>query len=115
MEDCIFCKIANKEIKSDIVFEDDKAVAFNDISPQAPVHVLVVPKKHVSSLVDVVSLEDFAALGSLFNAVNKVVKKKGLEKSGFRIVVNHGSDAGQAVPHLHVHILGGRKLDWPPG
>lgn len=115
MEDCIFCKIANKEIKSEIVFEDEKVIAFNDITPQAPIHVLVIPKKHIPSFIDIAESGDFEYVKQALFAANKIAKEKGLDKSGFRIVCNHGSDAGQAVSHLHFHLLGGRKLSWPPG
>ncbi len=110
--DCIFCKIIKKEIPSSIVFEDDKVLAFNDISPQAPVHILVVPKKHVSSVAE---LKDMDVVSDLFSVMKKLAIEKGIEKTGYRIVVNHGKDAGQAVPHLHFHLLGGRPLNWPPG
>jgi histidine triad (HIT) family protein len=109
---CIFCKIINKEIPSSLVYEDDKVLAFNDISPQAPVHIIVIPKKHVTSVSE---LDDISAVSDLFAVMNKIAAEKGIEKSGYRIVVNHGKDAGQAVPHLHFHLLGGRPLSWPPG
>ncbi len=115
MGDCLFCKIANKEIKSDIIFEDENVIAFRDIAPQAPEHILVIPKKHLPSLIDVEGAQNIEYLNSIFLVVNKIAKDKNLDKGGFRVVINHGSDAGQAVPHLHVHILGGRKLNWPPG
>ena len=115
MGDCIFCKIANKEIKSEIVFEDEAVIAFSDIMPQAPVHVLVIPKKHITSFVDIAADGDFEYVKHIFSAANKIAGEKGLDKSGFRIVCNHGRAAGQAVPHLHFHLLGGRKLGWPPG
>lgn len=110
--DCVFCKIINKEIPSSIVFEDDKVLAFNDISPQAPVHIIVIPKKHVSTVAE---LDDMDVVRDLFLVMKKVAVEKGIDKSGYRIVVNHGKDAGQAVPHLHFHLLGGRSLKWPPG
>jgi histidine triad (HIT) family protein len=109
---CIFCKIINKEIPSSLVYEDDKVLAFNDISPQAPVHIIVIPKKHVTSVSE---LDDISAVSDLFAVMKKIAAEKGIEKSGYRIVVNHGKDAGQAVPHLHFHLLGGRPLSWPPG
>jgi histidine triad (HIT) family protein len=110
--DCIFCKIIKKKIPSSIVFEDDKVVAFNDISPQAPVHILVVPKTHVTSVAE---LKDMDVVSDLFTVMKKLAVEKGIEKTGYRVVVNHGKDAGQAVPHLHFHLLGGRPLSWPPG
>ena len=110
--DCIFCKIAKKEIPSSIVYEDDKMLAFNDIAPQAPVHILVIPKKHVSTVAE---LEDMEVVKDLFSMMKVIAEQKGIAKTGYRIVVNHGKDAGQAVPHLHFHLLGGRPLKWPPG
>ena len=110
--DCIFCKIINKEIPSSIVYEDDNLFAFNDIAPQAPVHILVIPKKHVQGVAE---LDNTAIISDLFSVMKKIAQEKGLDKTGYRIVVNHGSDAGQAVPHLHFHLLGGRRLTWPPG
>lgn len=110
--ECIFCKIVNKEIPSSIIFEDDKVIAFNDVSPQAPVHILVIPKKHVSTVDE---LQDMSVVSDLFSVMKKIAAEKGIDKSGYRIVINHGKDAGQAVPHLHFHLLGGRPLSWPPG
>ena len=110
--DCLFCRIASKEIPAAVVFEDDNVIAFNDISPQAPVHILVIPKQHVSSVSE---LKDIEVLKGLFAAAKKIAEEKGIDKTGYRIVVNHGKDAGQAVPHLHFHLLGGRPLKWPPG
>lgn len=112
MMDCLFCKIANKQIPSSVVHEDDEVMAFNDIAPQAPVHVLVIPKKHVASVDE---LEGMDVVKDLFAVMKKIAREKGLDRSGYRIVVNHGKDAGQAVPHLHFHLLGGRSLAWPPG
>ena len=112
MMDCVFCKIANKQIPSSIVFEDDRVVAFNDIAPQAPVHVLVIPKKHVTSVAE---LDEMELVKELFAVMKRIAQQKGIDRSGYRIVVNHGKDAGQAVPHLHFHLLGGRSLEWPPG
>ena len=110
--DCIFCKIINKEIPSSIVYEDDKVLAFNDIAPQAPVHIIVIPKKHVSSVAE---LDDMKVIRDLYSVMKRIAEEKGIAKTGYRIVVNHGKDAGQAVPHLHFHLLGGRPLSWPPG
>ncbi|MCK4816520.1 histidine triad nucleotide-binding protein [bacterium] len=110
--DCIFCKIIKKEIPSSIIYEDDKVLAFNDIDPRAPIHILVIPKQHVDT---VDQLTDMSVVADLFQVMKKIAAEKGLDKSGYRIVVNHGADAGQAVPHLHFHLLGGRKLSWPPG
>lgn len=110
MENCIFCKIANKEIPSNFVYEDDYTAAFNDLNPQAPVHVLVIPKKHFSSLNE---LGDEETMKALFNAVKKVTQK--LNITEYRTVINTGESAGQTVHHLHLHILAGRPLLWPPG
>jgi len=110
MTDCIFCKIANKEIPTTPVYEDEKVIAFNDLNPQAPVHILVIPKKHYSSLKEI---EDFSVMADLFAAVSKITKEKNI--SDFRTVINTGAEAGQSVFHIHVHILAGRPLKWPPG
>jgi len=114
MEDCLFCKILNKEIESDIVFESDNVLIFKDISPKAPVHLLAVPKEHISSILEIEKL-DCKLLKELMEAISKVAIEMGLDKEGFRIVINTGSGAGQSVNHLHFHILGKRKLNWPPG
>ncbi len=111
---CLFCKIANREIPSDIVFEDDHAVGFKDIRPVAPVHALVIPKKHIVGIAETKS-EDAQLLGELLVAARAVAEKLGLGETGYRIVVNNGPNAGQSVFHLHVHVLGGRAMAWPPG
>jgi histidine triad (HIT) family protein len=111
---CLFCKIAAREIPSTIVFEDDRLIAFRDIGPQAPVHVLVVPREHVTSL-DASDERHEALLGSLLLAVRRIARAEGLAADGYRTVINTGADGGQTVPHLHVHLLGGRSLTWPPG
>lgn len=108
--DCIFCKIANKEINTDLIYEDDKVVAFNDLNPQAPVHFLVIPKTHYASLSEIDSREAFA---DIFSAIPKITKKLGIKE--YRTVVNTGSDAGQTVFHIHVHVMAGRKFGWPAG
>jgi len=110
-QNCIFCKIANKEINSNLLLETEDYVAFNDINPQAPVHVLVIPKKHYSSLNDIDNPE---FMGKLMLGAKEVAKKLNIDK-GYRVVINTGSDAGQTVFHIHLHILGGRPLLWPPG
>lgn len=109
----IFKKIIDREIPADIVYEDDLCLAFNDINPQAPVHILVIPKKEISSLVDA-EPEDQLLLGHLLLIVRKVAEQVGLE-NGYRIIANTGPDGGQEVDHLHIHLLGKRKLTWPPG
>lgn len=110
--ECIFCRIMRKEIPAEIVFENDKVLAFKDVNPQAPHHILFIPKEHVTSVAD---LENVIVISDLFAAMKQVAQTIGIDQSGYRIVVNHGEDAGQAVPHLHFHLLGGRPLKWPPG
>lgn len=113
MADCIFCMIANKEIPSKIVYEDDKILCFHDLEPQAPVHVLIIPKKHIASLDDV-SAEDQELLGYILIKVKAIAKELGLE-NGYRVVNNCGEDGFQTVKHIHFHLLGKRKMTWPPG
>ncbi len=110
----IFDKIINREIAADIVYEDDRALAFRDIAPQAPTHVLVIPKKPVVNVASAAD-EDAELLGHLLMVVRNVARQEGLDEGGYRIVANNGVDGGQSVDHLHFHILGGRKLTWPPG
>ena len=114
MSECIFCKIANKEIPSNIVYEDDKVIAFNDLDPKAPVHVLIIPKEHYSSAMEI-NDENSQIVGNIFAAASKIAVKLGIDKNGFRIVNNCGNDGGQTVGHIHFHLLGGRNLGWPPG
>lgn len=114
MEDCIFCKIAAGEIPGDIQYEDETVLAFKDISPVAPVHILIIPKKHLSSLADV-SEADAGLLGKLMLIGRSLAKENGLAEDGYRLVLNTGLGAGQTVFHLHLHLLGGRKMTWPPG
>lgn len=109
MDDCIFCKIIKREIPSSIVYEDNEIIAFRDVNPQAPIHILVIPKKHISSLVDLKE-EDEMVVGRIYTVINKIAEQEGIEKKGFRVIVNCGEDGGQEVKHLHFHILGGRKL-----
>ncbi len=113
MLDCLFCKIIQRSISAKLVFEDNDAVAFEDINPQAPTHVLVVPKKHVSSLAETTDA-DVVLLGRLQRTAAALAAKLGLS-SGFRVVANNGRGAGQTVEHLHYHLLGGREMKWPPG
>lgn len=110
---CIFCRIAAKEVPSAIVYEDDDVVAFRDLSPQAPTHVLVIPRRHVASLDDMVSA-DAALLGAMMLAAKSVAMAAGLT-AGYRVVTNCGVNAGQSVAHVHLHLLGGRPMTWPPG
>ena len=109
MEDCIFCKISNKEIPSSIVYEDNEIIVFRDVNPQAPIHILVIPKKHISSLIDLKE-EDEILVGKIYTVINKIVEQEGIKEKGFRVIVNCGNDGGQEVKHLHFHILGGKKL-----
>ena len=109
MDDYIFCKIIKKEIPSSIVYEDNEILAFRDINPAAPVHILVIPKKHISSLIDL-SKEDELVIGKIYTVINKIAKQEGIDEKGFRVIVNCGEDGAQEVKHLHFHILGGKKL-----
>ena len=113
MADCLFCKIAAKELDSEIVHETDNTIAFKDINPAAPVHVLVIPKRHIASAQEL-SPSDGDLLAELFQAVGAVASGAGVEM-GYRLVTNIGADAGQSVDHLHLHVLGGRSMSWPPG
>jgi histidine triad (HIT) family protein len=111
---CLFCKIVLREIPSQIVFENDHALAFKDLNPAAPSHVLVIPKKHIAGIRDATP-DDAETLGQVLLAARQVAEDLGVGESGYRIVVNQGANAGQSVLHLHVHVLGGRGLSWPPG
>ncbi len=112
-QETIFSKIIRREVSADIVYEDDLVLAFNDIAPQAPVHILVIPKKPISELAEATS-EDHALLGHLLLKAKQVAEQAGVE-NGYRVVINNGSDGGQSVDHLHLHVLGGRQMQWPPG
>ena len=109
---CLFCRIIRGEIPSTKVGESDGAIAFRDVNPQAPTHVLVIPRTHVDSLA---AAEDSAMLGEVLTLAASVARSEGLEADGYRVVINNGRNAGQAVDHLHLHVLGGRKMTWPPG
>ena len=113
MADCIFCKIAGHEIDTDMIYEDDVMVSFNDLEPQAPVHFLVVPKKHIESL-SAATEDDKEIIASIMMKIPELAEEQGLE-NGYRVVVNNGPDAFQTVKHLHFHVLGKRKMLWPPG
>ncbi len=111
---CLFCGVLEKKIPADVVFENEHALAFRDINPQAPTHILVIPKKHVSGI-RALADDDAAAIGQVVLAARTVAEQLGLEAEGYRLVINDGEAAGQTVPHVHVHVLGGRPLAWPPG
>ena len=111
-DSCLFCRIVRKEIPAKVVWEDATALAFRDIDPKAPTHVLVIPKAHVSSLNEA---NDAAMLGHLLLAAREIAAEEGIAQAGYRVVLNSGAHAGQTVFHLHVHVLGGRQLHWPPG
>ncbi|MGB7922241.1 MAG: histidine triad nucleotide-binding protein [Pyrinomonadaceae bacterium] len=111
---CLFCRIVAGEITADVVYQDERSIALRDINPQAPVHVLVIPRDHIESL-DEASQRDEALLGHLLRVAARVANEQGLSESGYRTVINTGAGAGQSVFHLHLHLLGGRQLNWPPG
>jgi histidine triad (HIT) family protein len=112
--DCIFCKIAAGEIDSEFVYEDDLCVAFRDLSPQAPIHVLLIPRRHIEN-VGAMTQADAELAGHLVVTAPAIAAKLGLAEAGYRVVANVGQDGGQSVDHLHIHILGGRQMRWPPG
>lgn len=114
MSDCLFCKIARKEIPAAVVYEDDRVLAFNDINPQGPTHVLVIPKQHIASLNELTP-EDDEIVGEVVRRAAAIAKERGIASGGFRAVFNTNRDAGQTVFHLHLHLIGGRALHWPPG
>ncbi len=111
----IFSKIINKEIPANIVFESDSVLAFKDINPQAPVHILIIPKIEIPKVTDINGNEHSQLLGEMIDAANKIAKDLGIAEDGFRLVFNCGENGGQEVYHLHLHLLGGRKMNWPPG
>ena len=113
MADNIFAKIVRKEIPATIVYEDDRALAFRDVGPKAPVHILVIPKKDLARVSEA-KAEDEPLLGHLLTVAAAVARQEGIDDTGYRLVINKGRDAGESVPHLHVHLLGGRALGWPP-
>jgi histidine triad (HIT) family protein len=115
MGDTIFSKIISKEIKADIVFESDTVMAFKDINPQAPVHILIVPKIEIPKVTDINGKEHAQLLGEMFDVANKLAKDNNIAEEGFRLVMNCGQKGGQEVYHLHLHLLGGRQMRWPPG
>ena len=111
---CLFCQIVEKKVPAKVAFEDDQVLAFHDIRPQAPVHVLVIPRKHITSLLDLTPADD-ALVGALVRRARELAREMGLADRGFRLVFNAGDDAGYSVYHIHLHLLGGRALGWPPG
>ena len=113
-QDCLFCKVLNGDIPADIIYESDSAIAFRDINPQAPTHVLVIPRKHVATINDL-SEEDQEIIGSLYLAAKDIARDEGISDEGYRAVMNCNEGAGQSVFHIHLHVLGGRALSWPPG
>ena len=115
MSETIFSKIISKEIPADVIFESDSILAFRDINPQAPVHVLIIPKIEIATVKDLAGSEHAALLGEMIDAANQIAKDEKIDEDGFRLVFNCGRDGGQEVYHLHMHLLGGRKLKWPPG
>ncbi len=111
---CLFCKIIEKKIPSKIVYEDEEVIAIEDVNPQAPIHILVLPKKHISTVLEAKS-EDNELIGYLFQIANKIAKDKGVAERGFRLVMNCNREAGQTIYHIHLHLLAGRIMHWPPG
>ncbi len=114
MTDCLFCKIRDGEIPAEIVFENDLVLAFRDVNPQAPTHILIVPRKHIATTNDL-KPEDAELMGHLFLAAQEIAGHEGIAEDGYRLVVNCNSKAGQTVFHIHMHLLGGRSMTWPPG
>ena len=114
MSDCLFCGIVDGSVKANLVYQDDAVVAFSDIAPRAPVHILIIPRKHVASVSDIAAA-DRALIGDIFQVAAKLAREHGIAERGYRVVVNSGADAGQSVLHIHYHLLGGRQLGWPPG
>jgi histidine triad (HIT) family protein len=114
MSDCLFCAIVEGKVKANLVYQDDSIVAFKDIAPKAPVHILIIPRKHLVSVSDIAEA-DRALIGQIFQVAARLAREQGIADSGYRVVVNSGADAGQSVFHLHFHLLGGRQMTWPPG
>lgn len=112
--DCIFCKIVNGQIPAEIIYQDDEVIAFNDLHPQAPQHKLIIPKKHISTLNDLTD-DNQAIIGQMAMAAKKLAKQLNIDEKGYRLVMNCNSGAGQTVFHIHMHLLGGRVMNWPPG
>ncbi len=115
MDDCIFCKIAQKELSSEVVYETNEVIAFRDVAPVAPTHILLIPKKHIQSLSQLEKNDRADLMPKMYDAIDELVKKEGLNEKGYRVVSNTGKEGGQTVNHLHFHLLGGRSMQWPPG
>ena len=113
-DDCLFCKILAGEIPADVIYESDLAIAFRDINPQAPTHVLIIPRQHIATINDI-SEDDHAIVGSLYSAARTIAAEEGFSEEGYRAVMNCNEAAGQTVFHIHLHLLGGRPFSWPPG
>ena len=113
-EDCLFCKILKGDIPADVIFESDSAIAFRDINPQAPTHVLIIPRKHIATINDITP-DDHTLIGSLYAAAKSIAAQEGFSDDGYRAVMNCNEAAGQTVFHIHLHLLGGRAMNWPPG
>ena len=111
--ECLFCKIVNQEIPAAVVYEDDQVLAFNDINPQAPTHVLIIPKKHISTLNDIAA-EDEALVGHMITVAGQIAQQQGFDQAGYRTVFNCNEHGGQTVYHIHLHLLGGKPMGWPP-
>ncbi|HGJ64726.1 TPA: HIT domain-containing protein [bacterium] len=113
MNECLFCKIISGTIPAKIVFENESIVAFEDIEPQAPFHIIIIPKKHIPSVIDI-SDDDLMIMGTMYQVASEIAREFSLT-NGFRLVINYGKDAGQVIQHIHIHMLGKRELGWPPG
>jgi histidine triad (HIT) family protein len=113
-KDCLFCKILAGDIPAEVIYESDTALAFRDINPQAPTHAVIIPRKHIATINDV-DVEDMESVGGLFVAAKEIAKQESLAERGYRVVMNCNEDAGQTVFHIHLHLLGGRSMSWPPG
>jgi histidine triad (HIT) family protein len=114
VEGCLFCKLASGEIAAGTVYSDDRVVAFRDVAPAAPIHVLIIPRRHIENIL-AANKADEALLGHMLTAASRIARQEGIAESGFRLVINCNEDGGQSIDHLHIHLLGGRKLGWPPG
>ncbi len=114
MSDCLFCKIRDREIPGDIIFENDNVLAFNDINPQAPVHVLIIPKQHIPTTNDI-NTENSGLIGEMLRVASSIAAENGIAEGGYRTVINCNEKGGQEVYHLHMHLIGGRQMRWPPG